>query len=148
MRHLVPAALLLAALGLSVAPAATQAQDQPLTHDDYDRWEEIEAQALSDDGAWVRYRTSPPKGDDTLQVKRVDPRQTYTVPRGEAAQFTTDTQFVVYQIAPPYDSTRQARLDDVPPPKRPKPALGLLSLATGDTTRVDRVQSYKLPDGG
>ena len=148
MRHLVSAALLLAALGLSVAPAATQAQNRPLTHDDYDRWEEIEAQALSDDGAWVRYRTSPPKGDDTLQVKRIDPRQTYTVPRGEGAQFTTDTQFVVYQIAPPYDSTRQARLDDVPPPKRPTSALGLLSLATGDTVRVDRVQSYKLPNGG
>ena len=147
MRRSVAAALLLAALGLIASPVA-RTQPQPLTHDDYDRWEEIEAQALSDDGAWVRYRTSPPKGDDTLQVKRIDPRQTYTVPRGEAAQFTTDTQFVVYQIAPPYDSTRQARLDDVPPPKRPKPAFGLLSLATGDTTRVDRVQSYKLPDGG
>ncbi|WP_103020456.1 alpha/beta hydrolase family protein [Salinibacter altiplanensis] len=147
MRHSAVAALLVAALGLSTAPVA-QAQSQPLTHDDYDRWEEIETQALSDDGAWVRYRTSPPKGDDTLQVKRVEPRQTYTVPRGEAARFTADAQVVVYMIAPPHDSTRQARLNDVPPPKRPTHDLGLLALATGDTTRVDRVQSYKLPDEG
>lgn len=147
MRHLIASTLFLAVLRLVVGPTA-QAQNQPLTHEDYDRWEDIENKALSDDGAWVLYRTSPPKGDDTLQVKRVAPRRTHTIPRGERARFTADAQFVPFMIAPPHDSTRQARLDDVPPPKRPKPDLGLLNLSSGDTVRVDRVQSYKLPNGG
>ena len=140
-------ALFFVVLGLAGLSSA-QAQNQPLSHEDYDRWEEIDTHSISDDGEWVLYRTSPPKGDDTLYVKQVDPRRTHEVPRGEEARFTADAQFVTFMVAPPYDSTRQAKLDDVPPPRRPTDDLGLLDLSSGDTTRVDRVQSYKLPDEG
>jgi len=140
-------ALFFVVLGLAGLSSA-QAQNQPLSHEDYDRWEEIDTHSISDDGEWVLYRTSPPKGDDTLYVKQVDPRRTHEVPRGEEARFTADAQFVAFMVAPPYDSTRQAKLDDVPPPRRPTDDLGLLDLSSGDTTRVDRVQSYKLPDEG
>ena len=141
------AALLVVAASIAGLPPA-HAQNQPLSHEDYDRWEDIETHSISDDGEWILYRTSPPKGNDTLQVKRVEPRQSYEMPRGEDAQFTVDTQFATFLIAPPHDSTRQAKLDDVPSPKRPKHNLGLLDLSSGDTIRVDRVQSYKLPDEG
>ncbi|MEF8941087.1 MAG: prolyl oligopeptidase family serine peptidase, partial [Salinivenus sp.] len=140
-------ALFFVVLGLA-GHSSVQAQNQPLSHEDYDRWEEIDAHSISDDGEWVLYRTSPPKGDDTLYVKQVDPRRSHEVPRGEEARFTADAQFVAFMVAPPYDSTRQAKLDDVPPPRRPTDDLGLLDLSSGDTTRVDRVQSYKLPDEG
>jgi len=147
MNRSIAVALLFVAVSITGLPSA-RAQTQPLSHEDYDRWEELATHSLSDDGEWILYRTSPPKGDDTLRVKRVVPRQRYEVPRGGEADFTGDTQFVVFMIVPPHDSTRQAKLDDVPPPKRPKHDLGLLDLSSGDTTRIDRVQSYKLPDEG
>lgn len=138
-------ALLIVSLGLAgVAPAG--AQNKPLTHDAYDRWDEIETQALSDDGEWALYVTAPPKGNAELQIKDLSLDQTYTVPRGEEPQFTESSAFAVFLIDPPYDSTRQAKLNDVPPPKRPKDALGLLDLSSGDTTRAGRVQSYKIPE--
>ena len=138
--------LLLGSLGAVAWAPSTIAQNQPLTHDDYDRWEEIEAEAISDDGAWVWYVTSPPKGDGTLHVAHTEADRRHQLARGTTPQFTADAQFVAFLIEPPHDSTRQAKLDDVPPPKQPKDALGLLDLSSGDTTRVDRVQSYQLPE--
>ena len=138
--------LLLGSLGAVAWAPSTIAQNQPLTHDDYDRWEEIEAEAISDDGAWVWYVTSPPKGDGTLHVAHAEADRRHQLARGTTPQFTADAQFVAFLIEPPHDSTRQAKLDDVPPPKQPKDALGLLDLSSGDTTRVDRVQSYQLPE--
>lgn len=140
-------ALLLVSLGLAGTPPAW-AQDKPLTHEAYDRWEEIEERALSDDGQWALYVTRPPKGDSELQVKHLESEQHYTVARGEQAQFTGGSQFAAFLIDPPYDSTRQAQLDDVPPPKRPKDDLGLLDLSSGEVTKIDSVQSYKLPEDG
>jgi len=142
MRRPIAAALLLVALGLIAGPVA-HAQNQSLTHDDYDRWEEIEAQSISDDGAWVLYRTSPPKGDDTLQVKRVDPRRTHEIPRGERARFTADAQFVLFMFAPPHDSTRQTRLDDVSAPKRPTADLAEMR---DWTTRMQQLFDHYLKD--
>jgi len=140
-------AVLLVALSLAVA-LPVQAQNKPLTHDAYDRWAEIEEQALSDDGQWALYVTQPPKGDGTLQVKHLDSDRQHTIARGEQAQFAANSQFAAFLIDPPYDSTRQAKLDDVPPPKRPKDDLGLLDLSAGEVTEIDRVQSYKLPEDG
>ncbi|MFB6232485.1 MAG: alpha/beta hydrolase family protein [Salinibacter sp.] len=140
-------ALLLTSLGL-LGPASAYAQNQPLTHDAYDRWEEVEDKSLSDDGRWALYVTRPPKGNSELRVKHLESEQAHTVPRGEQAQFAAGSQFVAFLVAPPHDSTRQAKLNDVPPPKRPKDDLGLLNLSSGEITELDRVQSYKLPDEG
>ena len=147
MDHRLVIGLLFVSFCLS-GPASVWAQDKPLTHDAYDRWEEIEDRALSDDGQWALYVTQPPKGDGELQVKHLESDQQHTVARGEQASFTESNQFAVFLIDPPHDSTRQAKLDDVPPPKRPKDDLGLLTLSSGEVTEIDRVQSYKLPEDG
>jgi dipeptidyl aminopeptidase/acylaminoacyl peptidase len=129
-----------------LTPLAATAQKQALDHEDYDRWKEIDNYAISDDGAWARLTVEPPKGDGELRVKSLDSEQTYAVPRGTDARFTDDSRFVVFMIAPPYDSLRQARLDDVPDAEQPKSALGILELASGDVTRMERVRSYQLPE--
>lgn len=140
-------ASLLALLFVTAALAPpSAAQNKPLTHDAYDQWEAIETHALSDKGDWALYVTAPPKGDDTLHVTHLSSEQRYTVPRGTAPQFAESSGLAVYRIAPPYDSTRQAKLNDVPAAHRPKDDLGLLDLASGDTIRIQRVQSYALPD--
>ena len=130
---------------LLLIPLTALAQKQPLDHADYDRWRDIDDYALSDDGAWALLTVTPPKGDGALRVKSLTSEQTYAVPRGTDARFTADSRFVVFRIAPPYDSLRQAKLDEVPEAEQPKSALGILDLASGDVTRVERVQSYQLP---
>ncbi len=137
---------LLLVAGLCTASTTAVAQKQPLDHEDYDRWKEIDDEAISDNGQWALFTVAPPKGDSELRVKGLSSDQQYAIARGENPQFTADSRFIAFLIAPPFDSTRQARLDDVPPPKRPKDALGLLDLQSGDVTRIDRVQSFKLPE--
>ena len=133
-------------LSLWLLPAYAQ---QPLGHDDYDRWQDIEAKALSPNGEWSVYEVAPPKGDGALHVAHAeDDEQRFEILRGTDARFTDDSRFVVYQIHPPHDSIRQARLDEVPDEKRPKPSLGFLDVDSGAQTTVERVQSYKLPDDG
>ena len=133
-------------LGWIASPAL--AQKQALDHADYDRWKEIDDEAISDDGRWALFTAHPPEGDGALRVKGLAADAAYDVPRGENPQFTADSRYAAFLIAPPFDSTRQAKLDEVPPPNRPKDALGLLDLDSGEVTEIDRVQSFKLPEEG
>jgi len=141
LRHLCLFALLLA------VPAVGWAQQkEPLTHDAYDEWNEIEEEAISDDGQWVLWSAAPRDGDAVLTVKHADRGTTRTVERGENAQFAAGTRFVVTHIQPPVDSVDAAKREDVPEAQQPKPSLGIVALNDGSVTRIDRVQSYQLPD--
>ena len=137
--------LLLVGLPLLAVPAPAQ-EKQPLTHAVYDLWKEVTEQAISDDGAWVLWSAAPEGEDAVLTVKRVADGTAYTVDRGTDAQFAAGTRFVVTRIAPPVDSVDAAKRNDVPEAERPKPALGIVSLADGAVTRIERVQSHQLPE--
>ena len=51
----------------------------------------------------------------------------------------------MFLVAPARDDVRQAKKDEVPEKKRPKDALGILDLASGDVEEVERVKSFALP---
>ena len=138
--------LFLFALLLAVPATGWAQQKKPLTHDVYDTWKEIEEEQLSDDGQWVLWSAAPRNGDAVLTVKHVDRGTTYTVERGENPRFAAGTRFVVTHIQPPVDSVDAAKRDDVPEAQQPKPSLGIVTLDDGSVTRIDRVQSYKLPE--
>ena len=119
---------------------------RPLDHEVYDSWRSIQGSALSADGAWALFSLVPQEGDAELHVKSLGSDTAYQIPRGRQAAFTRDGRFAVFLITPELAAVRDAQQEKKKPDAQPKDMLGILDLSTGDVTRVDRVQSFKLPE--
>ncbi len=132
------------------APAAAlvgqESQKRPLDHDVYDSWNRIMDERLSDDGRWMLYALVPQEGDAELHVRAADGGTAYAIPRGRSARFSADGGFVVFLIKPELALEREAKREKKKPDEQPKDSLGILSLATGDVVRVERVKSFAVPE--
>jgi dipeptidyl aminopeptidase/acylaminoacyl peptidase len=122
-----------------------QSQKRPLNASDYDRWQAVRSEKISDDGHWVAYQVDPQEGDGRLEVVSSNPAGTptrYVFPRGYMAQFTPDSKFLVMRLKVPLADTRKAKLKKKKPDEMPKDSLLALNLATGKTTKLPNVKSF------
>ena len=139
--------VILAATIVSWSVVGLHAQSKrPLDHEVYDSWRSIQGSALSADGAWALFSLVPQEGDAELHVKSLGSETAYQIPRGREAEFTRDGRFAVFLIKPELAAVREAQREKKKPEEQPKDMLGILNLSTGDVTRVERVQSFKLPE--
>ena len=105
---------------------------KPLDHDVYAIWNRITEKAISNDGQWIWYHMSPENEDGLLIITNPEDNRRYEVPRGKSAVFGADSRHIAFLVAPPKDSTRQARLDGKKGDDLPPDSLGLINLSTGD----------------
>ncbi|HYV97246.1 MAG TPA: hypothetical protein VE967_07345, partial [Gemmatimonadaceae bacterium] len=68
---------------------------------DYARWRSIGSVAISDDGAFATWSYTQRNVDDTLYLKNLSTDAETKIPRANAPQFSDDSKWVVYNIAPP-----------------------------------------------
>ncbi len=134
------------AAAIPITSASAQQAKVPLDHSVYDGWNRISARAISNDGQWVFYRLSPGLGDSELYVRNIRSGQEIEIPRGDSADFTRDSRFVVFQIQPQDSIVKDLRIKDTRPANLPKDSLGILNLATGEIVRIERVKSFAVPD--
>lgn len=104
---------LLGALAVIALPfsLAAQASKPALTHDDYDRWNSIDDEALSNDGSWVVWAVVPGEGDSRLRASRIDGGGSLAMERASNPAFTADSRWLVATVSPPWslvDSLRRA----------------------------------------
>ncbi|NQV35711.1 MAG: S9 family peptidase [Phycisphaeraceae bacterium] len=139
--------LLFSLIILTSVAAIADVSKRPLDHLDYDRWNTISQQRLSHNGKWVMYTVNSGKadGDSTLVIRKNDAATQYSIVRGRAAQFTADSRFVIYQIAPNPRVVEKLKEDKAKPKDIPGTQLELLDLATGDHITVARVKSFSSP---
>ena len=157
-------ATFVAVLSLLSIDVRGQAGKRPLTYDVYDAWKTIQGTTLSRDGVWLAYATSAQGVDGELVVRNLQSGQEYRHPRGTSPQITPDGKFVVFTIAQSKaDEERQREQerragargqarggggenqgDGARAPVRT--SAGIMALATGQVTTVERVGSVRLPD--
>ena len=135
--------ILVLCLGLSLV---VQAQKQPLTHEVYDDWKNIQSINISNDGSWAGYRVVPQVGDAVLKLRKLSSEEEMTIDRVSRYRFSHNSQYVVAEIKPEYDKVREMKLKKTSKAKMPKDSLYIISLATGDIEKVARVKSFKAPD--
>ncbi|MBC8153084.1 MAG: PD40 domain-containing protein, partial [Bacteroidetes bacterium] len=143
--HSLLLSLLISATAFAQTGAPTK---RPLTHADYDRWQSVRSEKMSDNGRWICYQIDPQEGDGVLELKSADGTKTTRFPRGYMAQFTADNQFLLMRLKAPFADTRKAKLKKTKPDQMPKDSLLALNLATGQTTKLPNVKSFMLGKEG
>ena len=137
---------------------AQSAPKRPLTYDVVDYWRSIGATKLSTDGQWLAYALTSQGEDGELVVRNLKSGQEYKHPRGSAPQITPDSKFLVFTILPPKSETPPEGEAGATPAAAPaggrgaaagggdRNSLGIMTLADGKVTTIDKVGSFKLPD--
>lgn len=156
-------------LSISV-PAQQTAAKRPLMHADYDSWRSIQGQQLSRNGKFVAYALVPQDGDGEMVVRnlatgaewrhpigrRPDPPQPdpgAPVPIVQIAPasllaFTADSRAVIFTINPPKAEIDRAKKQKKKPEEMPKNSLGIMDVASGEVSRVERVKRFQVPEEG
>ena len=141
-------ALLLVAVALPLAAGAgVAASKKPLSYDAYDSWMSIRTTQLSHDGRWLVTALAAQEGDGQLVVRDLRTDKELRSARGGQPVITVDGKYVVFTIAPPKADVDKAKKDKKKPEEQPKNALGIMDLQTGEVVTVDRVKSFKVPEG-
>ena len=143
------------------AQNAPNAPKRPLSYDVVDYWRSIGGTKLSNDGQWLAYALSSQGDDGELVVRNLKNGQEFKHPRGSAPQITADNKLVIFTIVPPKAETpAEGEAGAASPAPAAAPAggrggtggggdrnsLGIMTLADGKVTTVDRVGSFKLPE--
>lgn len=132
----------LAALPLRAQPTP----QKPLDYTVYDAWQSVANQRLSPNGQYVLFEVKPQQGDGVLHLATAANRPLRLVARGDSAQFSADSRFVVFHLKPRYQDVRQARIRKKKPDQLPKDSLGIYTLAGGQLRKYADVKSFQLAE--
>jgi len=142
---------------------------RPITYDAMDSWRSIAGTRLSDDGQWLAYAVTAQGDDGELIVRNLRSTQEFKHARGTGPQFTADGKVVIFTIAQSKADEERERQqnrarggqagegggENQPAAEggrgnqrrqEPRTGLGIMSLATGQVTAVEKVGSFRLPE--
>jgi hypothetical protein len=144
-RYMYLLGLLSTFFNLFTSVATTDESKRPLEHLDYDRWNILSTTRISNDGQWILYGINSGKadGDATLVIRKNGATKEYRVVRGRSANFTFDSKFVIYEIAP--DPKLIKKLKKEKTKEIPKPIMEVLELKSGESFHADRIKSFTIP---
>ncbi len=138
--------LLVALLAMAAVCLASPPDKKPIAHSDYDSWNSIRDESLSQDGRWLTFRVTPQEGDSVLHVKNLGSTKSYTIDRAEGPKFDSSCKYLVATIVPPLEATKKARRSKAKPEDMPKNSLLILDLETGQQTVIDKVSAFSMPE--
>ena len=148
--HLIILVAVVLPFAVATVPVATAsgtvAAKKPISYDAYDGWRSIQGTQLSRDGQWLVYALVPQDGDGELVALNLKTNKEYRAARGKQPVLTVDGKFVAFTVAPPKADVDKAKKDKKKPEEQPKNGLGIMNLASGEVTTIDRVKSFKVPE--
>jgi dienelactone hydrolase len=120
----------------------------PATFADYGKWETLAPAGarggLSPDGRFVAYAINRSNRNNELVVANLADGATKVVAFGMQPAFSADSKWVAYGIGQSEADQEKLRSEQKPVQNK----MGLLNLATGETTTIDAIESFTFsPDG-
>ena len=134
---------------LLIASTTLKAEKKKLSHDDFDKWEKVTNNAVSNNGDWTAFAVNPQEGDGVLSFCNTKTAKKIDIPRGYSPRFTADSKWAVALIKAPFAETRKAKIAKKKDLELPQDSLVVVNLSTGDLWKTPNVASYKIgKDGG
>jgi len=137
---------LVAAMLLMTATLSSAQSRRALDHEDVNAWRHITDRQLSADGRWVVWVDAPEEGDPTLHIRETGGDGRLDIPFGDDPAFVGDHDAVAFRMKAPFDSTRQAKLDERKKEDMPADSLVVVDLSTMRTSVLGSLASFKVPD--
>ncbi|NVO11227.1 MAG: S9 family peptidase [Bacteroidales bacterium] len=141
---------LLVTLFVTIISVTSYAQTNkiPLTHDVYDRWNDLMNPLISANGKWVSYEINPQDGNGNLWL--VDSQSDFkaSFSRGNKASFSPLNDFIVYQVKPEKAVVRKAKLAKKKKDDMPKDSLKVYVFESKKTYSFPKLKSYKTGEIG
>ena len=131
---------------LLLASTGVLAQKPALDHSVYDGWKSVSRATIQDGGDWAAYAVNPQEGDGTLYLYNIRTGKTHTLDRASRPVISADATKAVYRITPPFQETRQAKIDKKKPEERPKGSIAVIDLKSGAVKEFPRVLNFKTGD--
>jgi dipeptidyl aminopeptidase/acylaminoacyl peptidase len=130
---------------------AAVAEQRPIEISDIMAWRFINAQALSDDGAWFGYHLGPAEGDGEFVFRQTGTDRQLAFPAGEvglgrpaAPVFSRDARFAAFTIYPTHAEGTQLKRQRRPLQNK----VGIVNLETGAKVELPRVRRFVMAPGG
>ncbi|MEM9941602.1 MAG: hypothetical protein AAF939_08425, partial [Planctomycetota bacterium] len=130
-----------------VAGQSDPANKKALDHVDYDKWNTISGQRISNDGKWISYsiRSGKPDAQPTFIVRQVGSNKEFAIIRAIGSRFTFDSKYLVYRVSPDKERLDKLKEAKAKPNELPGTRLEMLDLSTGDKFTAPRVKSFRMP---
>lgn len=138
---------LLGVVMLAVGLAAQVAR-KPATFADFGKWETLASAGsrggFSPDGRWIAYAINRSNRDNELVMTNLADGTKKVAAFGAQPVFSSDSKWVAYSIGQSEADQEKLRSEQKPVQNK----MGLLNMATGETTTVDAIESFVFsPDG-
>ena len=124
---------------------SVSAQKKILDHKDYDIWNTIQAQSISNNGKYVMYSLFKGEKDKFLKIKDTKAKSIFNYERTSGGKFTSDSKFAVFSIKAWKDSITEMKRRKVKKNKMPKDTLAVFDLTSKKLLKIANVKSYKVP---
>jgi len=147
--HVARPILLTVLLGFIALAVTLSAQTRPIaTFEDYGQWETLVSAGsyggLSPDGQWLAYAINRSNRDNELRIIKLADATTTTAAFGMRPVFSSDSKWIAYLIG--QSEAEQEKLRKAKKPVQNR--LGLLNLATGETSTLDGIESFAFSSDG
>ncbi len=116
-----------------------------LSHEDYDSWKKLDHPEISANGEWISYEVNPQKGDGFLYLVNTTSMKKDSFARGYDAEFSPNSDFVIFKIKPQEDSTRKAKLLKKKKENLPKDSVAIWILKNQSIIKTASLKSFVVP---
>jgi len=120
----------------------------PATFADYGQWETLASAGsrggLSPDGRWLAYAINRSNRNNELRITKLADGTTKVVAFGAQPAYSDDSKWIAYSIVPSEAEQEKLRSEQKPVQNK----LGLMNLATGETSTLDGIESFTFSPNG
>lgn len=121
-------------------------QKKIIDHTVYNDWITLSNSKVSNDGRFISYIKKPHRGDGYLYIYNVEAKSLDSIPRGEGAVFSAESNYLAFKITPGFDTLRNCKLEKVDKKKWPKDSLGVYFLANDSLVKYPKLKSFELSE--
>ena len=130
---------------LCIATISVTAQKKVLDHQDFDIWNTIKSQSISNNGKFIMYSLERGEKDRFLKIKDTKAKSILNYDRVAGGQFTFDSKNALFTIKAWNDSITEMTRRKVKKEEMPKDTLAIYSFTSNSLTKIANVKSYKVP---
>jgi len=128
------------------ATLSATAQKKVLDHPDFDIWNTIKSQSISNNGEFILYSLERGEKDRFLKLKTTKAKTLLEYERVAGGSFTYDSKYALFTIKAWKDSVVEMKRRKVKKSKMPKDTLAIFNIKSKSLVKIPNIKSYKVPE--